>query len=205
MKFGFRKSAASVIENSKSIVSKIFLGALLTTSLACTATPVLAQADGNQEDISLADRELETFAKKALRVAKAKVVNKGSNQLSFHKKPRTDYAGLWAGRYVLVTTNCTGFSPSFLFRHQLQLIGNQVALATSHDGTLYGMSRKGGKRIETGVQYVRPNGMFVQAVVVYDNNSGMSAATGLAVRITGRNGSCTAGYGATSIRQFGMF
>jgi hypothetical protein len=205
MKFGFGSGVACVVENSKRVVSKVLLGVLLTTSLACTATPVFAQDDENQENISVADRELESFAKKALRVAKGRAGKKASSELSFHKNARTDYAGLWAGRYVLVTANCTGFSPSFLFRHQVQLIGNQVAMATSHDGTLYGMSRKGGRRLETGVQYTRPNGVFVQAVVVYDNNSGMSAATGLAVRVTGRNGSCTAGYGATSIRQFGMF
>lgn len=205
MKFGFGKNSVRVVEHSKWVISRLFLGALLATSLACTASPVFAQSSEGNEEVSFADRELETFAKKALRVAKNKAGKKVSSELSFHKKPRTDYAGLWAGRYVLVTTNCTGFSPSFLFRHQVQLVGNQVALATSHDGTLYGMSRKGGKRLETGVQYVRSNGVFVQAVVVYDNNSGMSAATGLAVRVTGSNGSCTAGYGATSIRQFGMF
>lgn len=205
MKFGFAQSVTCINERAKRLVSKVFLGVLLATSLACATSPVMAQDNSNSDDVSLGDTELENFAKKALRVAKVRAGKKGASELSFHKKPRTDYSGLWAGRYVLVTTNCTGFSPSFLFRHQLQLMGNQVALATSHDGTLYGMSRKGGKRIETGVQYVRPNGVFVQAVVVYDNNSGMSAATGLGVRVTGRNGSCTAGYGATSIRQFGMF
>lgn len=182
------------------------LAASLLTALPCpvVAEPPTASSTPVEAAAPARDLEIENFAKRALQVARTRAQNKTSAGFDFQSNRGRDYAGLWAGRYVLVQANCTGFASSFVFRHQLQMMGNQVALSTSHDGTLMGMTRKGGRRVEVATEYMRSNNRYVQAVVIYDKNAGTSAATGLGVRVSGPFGSCVAGYGATAIRQFGF-
>jgi hypothetical protein len=190
--------------------AKALCGAALAIGLLTSlARPMAAEAQATpstpvETAAPQRDLEIEHFAKRALQVARTRAQNKNSAGFEFQRRRGTDYAGLWAGRYILVQANCTGFTSSFLFRHHLQMMGNQVALSTSHDGTLRGMTRNGGRRVEVATEYVRSNNRYVQAVVIYDKNSGSSAATGLGVRVSGPFGSCVAGYGANAIRQFGF-
>jgi hypothetical protein len=198
----FKDQVGKVVADVAFAVARVSLGCVALAGVLILNAPQ-AQAQGSDSSATEADAELSTLANKALRITKLKdLVRKGSG--TQHRKVKnTNYSGPWAGRYVLVQTNCTGFTSSFLFRHAIQLVGSSLAIGTSHDGTLLGRSRNAGRRLEASTQYPTAKS-FVQVAMVYDQNSGMSAATGLAVRVTNGVRSCTAGYGAVAVRRFGF-
>ncbi len=200
--FILKIQVGKIVANVAFAVARISLGCV---ALATVLTANAPQAQAQSTDLSApaADEELSTLANKALRQTKMKGLARRDSGTQHRKVKNTDYSGPWAGRYVLVQTNCTGFTSSFLFRHAIQLVGSQLAIGTSHDGTLFGKSRNAGRRLEATTQYPTAKS-FVQVAVVYDQNSGMNAVTGLGVRVTNGVRSCTAGYGAVAVRQFGF-
>lgn len=190
------------VTNAANYLSRVIkqdIRVIVSTILAFTFMMMPQARATDRED----NGELLKAAQRASRIAAQKHNNSKEGYVQ-QKASNVDYSGLWAGRFVLIRSNCTGFSPSFLFRHGVQLAGNQVFMQTSHDGGMSGRTRDNGRRLEAGTQYVAKGGTFVRAALAYGNYSGSSTGAGLAVEVTTSRGKCLAAYGATAIRQFGF-
>ena len=119
--------------------------------------------------------------------------------MSLRKSKSANFSGYWHGAFVLASSGCSGFAPSFGFRHAIRMSGNQVAVATTHDGLLLGTTKKGGSEMQAGRTYSY-NGVPLTVAVIYrspkTNSSGIRfapAGFGLVY------GGCKASYGGNSI------
>jgi len=88
-----------------------------------------------------------------------------------------------------------------LFRHVVSLSGNNVRLVSSHNGTLSGITRDKGRRLEATRQYT-VNGVLVSVAVVYANLKSNSVNIGVGFDLRTNTQTCTATYGGTGIRAF---
>lgn len=117
------------------------------------------------------------------------------------KSASTNFSGGWHGALVLARASCPGFSSSFGFRHIASLSGNRVVLRTTHDGTLTGMTRDKGRRLEAGRQYF-VNGARFTSVVVYGALNSNSVRIGMSISISKGGRTCSAVYGGNGVRAF---
>ena len=124
-----------------------------------------------------------------------------SASIVYQRAASTNFSGGFHGQLNLVKTNCRGLSRAFLFRHIIAMRGNRVAVSTTHDGTLYGMTRDGGRRLEASRVYWIKN-VRVSVAIVYKNLKKSSASLGYGGVLQGPGGSCSASYGGTAIRAF---
>lgn len=111
----------------------------------------------------------------------------------------TRFPGSWSGRFGLVRSTCSGFPASLSFRHAISMSGNRVRIVTSHDGSLLGISRDKGRRLEAVRQY-QQNGVTVSVAVIYGGLSNNTATVGLGVDLRRGNNVCQASYRATAFR-----
>jgi|LakMenEpi03Aug12_release.lakeMendotaPanAssembly.Ray.scaffolds.fasta_scaffold273709_2 hypothetical protein len=104
--------------------------------------------------------QAERTVTRAKREALAITQDKATNGIIRRKTASTNFSGGWHGVLVLVRSSCSGFPSSFGFRHIATLNGNRVVLRTTHDGTLLGMTRDKGRRLEVVRQY-KNNGALI--------------------------------------------
>ena len=147
---------------------------------------------------NIGDKDVFKLAYHSLRFQK----NKFRISKRFIKASSPNYTGGWHGRFIQKRDDCGVLSSSFLFRHIIQYgRSNAVRIATSHDGTLYGISRNKGKRLEVSRSY-NSNNVLVTVALVYDNLRNGVASVGLGIVLSTSQGRCLGGFGATSIRAF---
>jgi hypothetical protein len=146
-----------------------------------------------------------TYADKGLNLVKREAVSLASGHskgdVIGRKTTTTNFSGGWHGALVLVRSSCAGFRSSFGFRHIASLNGNRVVLRTSHDGTLLGMTRDKGRRLEAVRQYTN-NGALITTAVVYGALNANSVRIGMSVTVNSRFGQCTAAYAGNGVRAF---
>jgi hypothetical protein len=125
--------------------------------------------------------------------------NVQDNSQLVHRK--AGFPGGWHGSLILARATCSGFAPNFLFRHVTSVAGNRVTLRTSHDGTLFGITRDKGRRLEATRRYNK-NNVQVTANVVYLNATDTAVDIGLGVELRNARGVCSAIYTGKGVRAF---
>jgi hypothetical protein len=113
---------------------------------------------------------------------------------------QTNFPGRWYGTYFLNSDYCGGINRRFNVRHIIRMRRASTAITTSHDGTFYGRSREGGRKLETYTEYEDTDGSYVEAALAYANLQNRRASSGFAARLTDDYGSCEFSYGATMYR-----
>ena len=146
----------------------------------------------------------ETVAAPGRQSTVLRYLQKGVSQVTesgqlVHRK--AGFSGGWHGSLILARSTCSGFAPNFLFRHVTSVAGNRVTLRTTHDGTLFGITRDKGRRLEGTRRYNR-NNVQVTANVVYLNATDTAVDIGLGVELRNSRGVCSAIYTGKGVRAF---
>jgi hypothetical protein len=181
---------------TKKIIAFCFVSLLAAAS---SSVQVQAQSTSIEPTITKAQESLALDAKKAAFRAYIRARSFEAKTLKVNSK--TNFPGRWSGTYYLSRNGCGSINSRFNFRHIIRMNRASTVINTSHDGTFYGRSRDGGKRLEVFNSYRDTDGTDVDASIVYQNLKSTRASSGFAAQITDDFGSCRFSYGATSYRS----
>jgi hypothetical protein len=171
---------------------------LITFFLCAVSVLPTHQAQSDNMQPSESQEKLMITARQA--AFRSYVRTRAYEKNNFRGNNQTNFPGRWYGTYFLNSDYCGGLNRRFNFRHIIRMRGAATALTTSHDGTFYGRSREGGRKLETYTEYQDTDGSYVEAALAYANLRNNRASSGFAARLTDDYGSCEFSYGATAYR-----